>query len=129
MNLLTIKNDFNRGRMNIEDIKELINTVKELEEENGLMAEKHAEKDMAIQVLMQMVAEKQERIAQLENVKEMYLNANLAMLNQNDQLISQIKEMKQNSRLTRFYDMAEENLRMAQEVEIYKAMVQVEIKG
>jgi uncharacterized protein YqgV (UPF0045/DUF77 family) len=35
----------------------------------------------------------------------------------------QIKEMKQNSRLIRFYDMAEENLKMAQELQKYKEMI------
>ncbi|CRK80336.1 hypothetical protein [Neobacillus massiliamazoniensis] len=37
----------------------------------------------------------------------------------------QIKEMKQNSRLTRFYEMAEENLKMAQELAQLKGEVTV----
>jgi hypothetical protein len=45
----------------------------------------------------------------------MYLNANLVLLDQNDRLMKQAKEMKQNSRLTRFFEMAEENLRLAEE--------------
>lgn len=108
MNLETVISNFNRGRMDLNEIEWLI--------------ENNEAKDIAIRDLMQMAAQQQERIAQLENIKEMYLNANNALLKeielyklQETKLIAQIKMMKNNSRLTRFYDMAEENLKLAQE--------------
>lgn len=129
MNLQTIKINYNRGRMDINEMKAVIETVEELLIENAAMAEKHAEKDIAIRELMQMNLQQKERIVQLENVKEMYLNANLVLLEQNDRLmkeielyklqetklIAQLKMMKNNSRLTNFYKMSEENLRLAEE--------------
>jgi hypothetical protein len=129
MNIETVISNFNRGRMYLNEIQWLIDTVEQLEEENGTMAEKHAEKDLAIRDLMQMNLQQKERIAQLENVKEMYLKANFVLLDQNDRLmkevelyklqetklIAQLKMMKNNSRLNSFYKMSEENLRLAEE--------------
>jgi lipopolysaccharide biosynthesis protein len=102
MNLQTIKANYNRDRMCLHEIEWLIDMVAQLEEENASMAEKHAEKDIAIRDLMQ---------------------ANLSLMNelelyklQETKLIAQLKTMKQNSRLTRFYQMAEENLKNAQKL-------------
>ncbi|MBT2722285.1 hypothetical protein [Bacillus sp. ISL-46] len=108
MNLQIIKGSFNRGRMNIAEIKWLIDSYEQLQEENGAMAEKHAEKDMAIADFMSIVTQQRKEI-ELYQLQETIL---LGRLEKKDQ---EIKAMKQNSRLTRFYDMSEENLKLAQE--------------
>jgi hypothetical protein len=69
--------------------------IEQLQKENGTMAEKHAEKDLAIAEFMRIVS----------------------------QLEADIKQLKQNSRLINFYKMAEENLALAQEIEWYKEMI------
>lgn len=66
MNLQIIKGNFNRGRMNIGEIKWLIDSYERLQEENGAMAEKHAEKDIAIAEFMRIIDQMSERIKELE---------------------------------------------------------------
>lgn len=124
MNLETVKNNINRGRLSFDEINWMLKTIDFLEEENGNMAEKHADKDLAIRDLMQMNLQQKQRIAELEAIKEMYLNANNALLDeielyklQETKLLAQVKMMKNNSRLNSFYQMSEENLKMAQELE------------
>jgi hypothetical protein len=108
MNLKLIKENFNRGRMNIPEIYWLIKTVEQLIEENGAMAEKHADKDIAIAEFIQII-EQQDADIKLYQLQETII---LERLKRNTLMM---KEMKLNSRLTRFYEMSEENLKLAQE--------------
>lgn len=77
MNLQTIKDNFNRGRMTFMEIEWLMNTVELLEKENAAMAIKHAEKDILLRNLS-----------------------------------------KRSIRLKQYWDMAKENLEMAQKLQI-----------
>jgi hypothetical protein len=90
--------------------------IEQLQKENGAMAEKHAEKDLAIAEFMCIVTQ-QEADINLYKLQETIILERL----KNQTL--QIKEMKQNSRLINFYKMAEENLTLAQELELYKKMI------
>jgi hypothetical protein len=108
VNLQTIVNNFNRGRMNIQDIKWLIDSFELLQEENGAMAEKHAEKSLAIADFMRIIEIQRKEI-------KLYQLQETILLDRLQRQTSEIKEMKQNSRFTRFLDMAEENLKLAQE--------------
>ncbi|MBT2727863.1 hypothetical protein J7E63_13030 [Bacillus sp. ISL-75] len=69
------------------DCTKLIKAIEQLQEENGAMAEKHAEKDIAMAEFMGII----------------------------DQQHQEIKELKNKSRTIRFFEMAEENLKLAQE--------------
>jgi hypothetical protein len=99
-----------------ESIETLVTTIEQLQEENGAMAEKHAEKDIALND-MKVIIQDQQEIFGLYKLQETILLERLK------RQTLQMKEMKENSRLTRFYDMAEENLRMAQELQRYKDML------
>lgn len=109
MNIQTIKNGFNRGQMQIEEIKWLIDSLEQLQAENGVMAEKHAEKDMAIAQFMRIIEQQKEEII-------LFRLTEASIIGRLQKQTLQIKEMKQNSRLTRFFDMAEENLKLAKEL-------------
>jgi hypothetical protein len=94
-----------------EEIEWLIETVEQLQEENGTMAEKHAEKDIAMADFMEIIDQyKLQEELLLERLKKQTL---------------QMKEMKRNSRLIKFYEMAEENLSLATEL----AMLKGEMSG
>jgi hypothetical protein len=94
----------------------LVKLVEKYQEENGAMAEKHAEKDLAIAEFMRIVTQQEEEI-KLYKLQETII---LDRLKRNTLMM---KEMKQNSRLINFYKMAEENLALAQEIEWYKEML------
>ena len=113
MKLQMIKQNFNRGRMNIEDIKWLIDSFEQLQEENGDMAEKHAEKDIAIAEFMQIVELQQKEI-------ELFKLSETILLKRLEKLSLEFKELKQKSRTIRFFDMAEENLKLAKEIALLK---------
>jgi hypothetical protein len=102
--------------MNIPEIHWLIKTVDQLIEENGAMAEKHAEKMIAFAEFMQIIDQQKEEIS-LYKLTEVVL---LERLQKQTQLI---KEMQKNSRLTTFYAMAEENLKFAEENARLKELV------
>jgi hypothetical protein len=87
-----------------------------LKKENGAMAEKHAEKDIALGEFKQIIEQQKEEII-------LYKLQETILLERLKKQTLQMKEMKQNSRLTRFYDMAEENLKLAKENARYKDML------
>lgn len=118
MKLQTINENFNRGRMNIEDIKNLIEIVDLLIKENGDMAEKHAEKDIAIGDFMKIVDLQRKEI-------ELYKLAETILLERLQKQTVEIKDLKKKSSTIRFFDMAEENLKLAQEVARLKELVKV----
>jgi hypothetical protein len=98
------------------EINWLVQTLEQLIEENGAMAEKHAEKDLALAEFMQIVTQQREEIA-------LYKLTESLLLERLKKQTSLIKEMQKNSRLINFYKMAEENLTLAQELERYKEMI------
>jgi hypothetical protein len=94
----------------------LVKLVEKYQEENGAMAEKHADKDIAIAKFMHIVTQQEEAIT-------LYKLQETIFLERLKKQTLQLKEMKQNSRLINFYKMAEENLALAQEIEWYKEML------
>ena len=90
----------------LETIEALAKKVDEFEEENGLMAEKHAERDIQFNEFVRII--------------EQYKFSEALLLERLKKQTLQIKEMQQDRRLTRYWDMAEENLRLAQELAILK---------
>jgi hypothetical protein len=116
MKLQTIKQNFNRGRMNIEGIQWLIQTVELLQAENGAMAEKHAEKMIAFAEFMQIIDQQKEEIA-------LYKLTEAILLERLQKQTMLMKEMQKNSRLLTFYAMAEENLKFAEENARLKELV------
>ena len=115
MDIQTIKNNYNRGRMSIDAIKWLIDSFEQLQAENGAMAEKHAEKDIAITDFTKIVELQRKEI-------EIYKLHETILLERLKKQTLEIKELKQNSRLINFYKMAEENLNLAQKVVRYEEM-------
>lgn len=88
-------------------------TIEQLEEENGDMAEKHVEKDIALVQLKRGYLEAKETL-------RLYKLQETILLERLENQALQMKEMKQNSRLIKFYEMEWENLRLAQEIEELK---------
>lgn len=118
MKLQTVKDNFNRGRMNIDDIKWLIDSFELVQEENGAMAEKHAEKSIAIADFMQIVELQRQEI-------ELFKLTETLLLERLKKQTSEIKELKRNSRTIRFFEMVEENLKLAEENARLKDLVNV----
>lgn len=71
MNLNELERNFNKGHMTLEQIAWLIAEVKNLEEQANEMAEKHAEKDIAIEKFMN-------EITRLRIVEQAYIGMRLA---------------------------------------------------
>lgn len=93
------------------EIKWLIQTVEQQEQEYITLAQSIAEDDAIIEQLQEeMKLYKLQETLLLERLKKQTL---------------QIKEMKQNSRLMKFMEMAEENLALAQEVARLKGEITV----
>lgn len=92
----------------MKTIEELVAAGEMLVEENGAMAEKHAEKDIALNDMKVIIQGQQETI-------EQYKLQETILLERLKKQTLQLKEMQKDRRLTRFYEMAEENLKLAQE--------------
>lgn len=86
----------------LDTIEDLTNLVERQNQEYATLNESIGEADVMIAELK-------------EEVKQYKLQESILLERLQKQTL-QMKEMKQNSRLQRFYDMAEENLRMAQEI-------------
>ena len=95
MDIQTIEHSFNRGQMNLEQIQWLIESVKGLEEQANLMAEKSAEKEIAMEEFMRIIEEQK----------------------------LEIKQLKDHRRVTNYYSMANENLALAKENDMLKGLV------
>jgi hypothetical protein len=88
----------------IKTIKELLNVAERFQEENSLMAEKAAEKDIAFGQFMRIIEEQKEEIA-LYKLQETRLLVQLAIKDQ------ELKKLKSSTRFRVF----EENLSLAEE--------------
>lgn len=69
-----------------------------------------------------------QRIKGLEAIKVIYLNTINTLMEAAKEQEAQIKELKQNSRAAKYFEMAEENLRMATELEQLKQKVELLIE-
>jgi hypothetical protein len=96
----------------IQTIKELLNVAQGFEEENGLMAEKAAEKDIAFGQFMRIIEDQKEEIA-LYKLQETKLLVQLAIKDQ------EFKKLKSSTRFRVF----EENLALAEENAHLKELV------
>jgi len=92
----------------MDTIEALVTLGEKLVKENGAMAEKHAEKDIALKELMEIMEGQRNEI-------ELYKLQESMLLERLKKQTLEIKEMKNDRRLTRFYAMAEENLKLAEE--------------
>jgi hypothetical protein len=93
-------------------IQELLKVAQGFEEENGLMAEKAAEKDIAFGQFMQIIEDQKEEIA-LYKLQETKLLVQLAIKDQ------ELKKLKSSTRFRVF----EENLSLAEENARLKELV------
>jgi hypothetical protein len=109
LDIQTIEFNFNRGQMNLEQIQWLIETIKGLEEQANLMAEKAAEKDIAMEEFMRIIEEQKANI-RLYQLKETMFNQQLKLKDE------EIKTLKKSVR----FEVFQENLALAEEIALLK---------
>lgn len=107
MNIQEIKHSFGLGNMNLEQIEWLIDSYERHEIEYATLLESVCECDV-------MLSQQQDELKQYKQ----YETILLARL---EKQAERIKELKLNSRLIKFYELAEENLKLVTEL--------AEIKG
>jgi hypothetical protein len=99
-------------------LEDLLNAGKEYQLENELMAEKHAEKDIAL-VKLKLALDKAHA-----QIKELEMNQEI-LLDQNKKFRQRVFELRQKTG----FKVYEENLALIQEIELYKEMLRGDDDG
>jgi hypothetical protein len=110
--------DNNQFQSFVGIIEELLKLGEEYKQENELMAEKHAEKDIAFVELKIALDKGRERIKELEMNQEI-------LLDQNKKFRKRIFELREKTG----FKVYEENLALIQEIEWYKEMLKGDDHG
>jgi hypothetical protein len=110
--------DNNQFQSFVGIIEDLLKLGEEYKQENELMAEKHAEKDIAFVQLKISLDQAHERIKELE------MNEDI-LLEQNKKFRRRIIKLRQKTGFKVF----EENLALIQEIELYKEMLRGDDDG
>lgn len=109
MNIQEIKLSFNRGRMDIDEIKWLINT---LDMRHTELIEAFNREASYIDDIEQMEG----MLEQANKTIEQYQLHETILRDRLKKQTLEIKEMKNDRRLIRFWELAEENLKLAQKI-------------
>lgn len=116
MMLQAIQSKFNRGRMGIEEIEWLIKTAEKQQNELTVAHEQELSYIDDIEQMEGMLEQANQRIQDLETTIKQHQAQESFLLERIKKQSREIREMWNDRRLIRFWELAEENLKLAQEL-------------